>query len=198
MKRTLTILLLTFLLAQCSIDRTIPTLSESELQTLSAFQNLNGQSQVQISEENESGQKLWLCLRFVSKETERPLIHEEIKLYHTSEEGEYEPSNPIDESTARLNGTVLTDAKGQVFVQTILPGDYGSSPDNRHIHTTVESANPLAYDIHFKQYTGKMGESFIDGSDQHFLAELKQTSDSTLVTFLTVEVKGCEKGSGEE
>ncbi len=197
MLRTLTILLLPFLLAQCSIDRTVPTLSESELQTLSAFQTLDDQSQVQISEENEPGQKLWLCLRFVSKETERPLIREEIKLYHTSAEGEYKPSDPSDESTARLNGTVMTDAQGEVFVQTILPGDYGSSPDNRHIHTTVKSANPVAYDIHFKQYTGRMGENFIGGSDQHFLAELKQSNDGTLVTFLTIEVKGYEKESGE-
>ncbi len=115
-----------------------------------------------------------------------------IHLYHTSAAGEYKPTDPNDESTARLNGTVLTDEKGRVFVQTILPGDYGRSADNRHIHTTVKDARPEAYDIHFKQYTGKMGSRFINRSDQHFLADLKQTKDSLLVAFLTLEVKNMQ------
>jgi hypothetical protein len=41
-----------------------------------------------------------------------------------------------------------------------------------------------------------MGRSFINGSDQHFLADLKQTKDSTLVTFLTMEVKAYKKENG--
>ena len=78
------------------------------------------------------------------------------------------------------------------YVQTILPGDYGSSADNRHIHTTISDAHPEAYDIHFKQYTGSMGSNFISGSDQHFLADLKQTPDGILVAFVTIEAKNAE------
>ena len=153
MKRIVILILMSLLLTQCAIDRTIPELTQSEIQTLRAFENLNNNNQVRISELSELGQKLWLCLTFISKETRNPLINEEIKLYHTSTIGEYEPTDPKDESTARLNGTVITNEKGQIFVQTILPGDYGSSADNRHIHTTVKNAKPVAYDIHFKQYT---------------------------------------------
>ena len=196
MKRIVTIILMSFLLTQCSIDRTIQNLIQSEIQTLRAFENLDSKSQLRICEIVEPGQKLWLCLTFVSKETEKPLINEEVKLYHTSTSGEYKPTDPNDESTARLNGTVFTDDKGQIFVQTILPGDYGSSADNRHIHTTVKNAKPVAYDIHFKQYTGRMSKNFISGSDQHFLANLKQTEDSTLITFLTIEVKNYKKENG--
>lgn len=192
MIRILTILFISILFTSCSIDRTIHNLSQSEIQTLSTFQNLDDNNQVRISELSEPGQKLWLCLTFISKETKKPLINEEVNLYHTSSNGDYEPKNPEDESTARLNGTVFTDSKGQIFVQTILSGAYGSSTDNRHIHTTVKNAKPVAYDIHFKQYTGKMGNNFINGSDQHFLADLKQTKDSILVTFLTIEVKNYE------
>ena len=198
MKRIVILILMSLLLTQCAIDRTIPELTQSEIQTLRAFENLNNNNQVRISELSELGQKLWLCLTFISKETRNPLINEEIKLYHTSTIGEYEPTDPKDESTARLNGTVITNEKGQIFVQTILPGDYGSSADNRHIHTTVKNAKPVAYDIHFKQYTGKMGKNFISGSDQHFFADLKQTKDSILVTFLTIEVKAYKKESGND
>ncbi len=189
MKRIFTLLFMGILFTHCSIDRTVQYLSQSEIQTLSAFENLDNANQLRIAEINEPGQKLWLCLTFISKGTKNPLINEEIKLYHTSSNGEYEPKNPNDESTARLNGTVQTGNKGHIFVQTILPGDYGNSADNRHIHTTVKNAKPVAYDIHFKQYTGKMGNNFINGSDQHFMANLKQTKDSTLVAFLTIEVK---------
>ncbi|WP_218841838.1 dioxygenase family protein [Winogradskyella ursingii] len=177
----------------CSIDRTIQNLSQSEIQVLRTFKNLDNAHKLQISGLNEPGQKLWLCLTFISKETKNPLVYEEISLYHTSSDGEYEQKNPNDESTARLNGTIKTDNKGRIFVQTILPGDYGSSADNRHIHTTVQNAQPVAYDIHFKQYTGQMGKNFINQSDQHFLANLKQTEDETLITFLTLEVKNYQK-----
>ncbi|WP_250432395.1 dioxygenase family protein [Hanstruepera flava] len=189
MKRVVTILFLIFIFTRCAIDRTIQNISQSEIQTLSVFKALESHNKVRICGTDEPGQKLWLCLTLVSKENKRPLINEQIQLYHTSAIGEYEPKNPNDESTARLNGTAITNEKGQVFVQTILPGDYGSSTDNRHIHTSVMNAQPEAYDIHFNQFTGKMGRHFINDSDQHFLADLKQTEDSTLVTFLTMEVK---------
>ena len=102
-------------------------------------------------------------------------------------------SDPNDESSARLNGSAITDNKGQIYVETILPGDYGDSDDNRHIHTTVFGAKPEAYDINIKQYITYMGKNFTEGSDQHFLADLRMTKDSTLVCFLTIEVKNPNK-----
>ena len=189
MKNLLVLILISLLFTQCSIDRTILPLDKTELERLEKFKSLDSNSKVQISDEDELGQKLWLCLTFVSKESKAPLMNQKIHLYHTSSKGVYEPSNPNDETTARLSGSVFTDEEGQVFVQTILPGDYGSSQDNRHVHTTVENAKPEAYDIHFKQFTGQMGKNFISDNDQFFLANLKQTVDSTLVAFLTIEVK---------
>ncbi|GAB5399499.1 MAG: hypothetical protein Aureis2KO_10840 [Aureisphaera sp.] len=188
-RKLITLTLISFLCIQCAIDRTVSPLSEIEVEKLAVFQNLESKNKIQICDENEIGQKLWLCLTVVSKESEEPIINEEIKLYHTSTAGEYELTNPADPSSARLGGTVITDEEGRVFVQTILPGDYGSSADNRHIHTTVNNARPDAYDINFEQYTSTMGRNFINGSDQHFLANLKQTKDNVLVTFLTMEVK---------
>ncbi len=184
-----TFMLVILFLTNCSVDRKIALLTEDELIELNDYMKLNKKNKVTISEENEPGQKLWLCLTFVSKETKEAVINQNIHLYHTSTTGDYEPSDPNNESTARLNGQAYTDRNGKLFVQTILPGDYGSSIDNRHIHTTVINASPEAYDIHFKQYTSFFGEKFNANSDQFFLANLKQTKDSVLVTFLTIEVK---------
>lgn len=164
-------------------------LNEEEVKDLEYFQSFQLENILRISDEDEPGQQLWLCLTFISKESKEPLANQNIHFYHTSSEGEYQPSNPNDETTARLNGAVLTNNLGQTFIQTILPGDYGSSSDNRHIHTNVEGARPEAYDIHFKQYSGFMSKNFISGSDQHFLADLKQTEDGVLVAFLNIEVK---------
>lgn len=173
----------------CSIDRNIIEVSETENNTLINFKKLQRESKLKITDRNEPGEKLTLCLTFIDKESKRNLSNQLVKFYHTSTNGNYEQTNPNDESTARLNGQATTNNQGQLFIETILPGDYGSSDDNRHIHTTVFGAKPEAYDIHFKQYTGYMGTNFNKGSDQYFLAELKKTKENELVSFLTIEVK---------
>jgi len=192
MKSLISLVTISLLFFQCSIDRTVPTLNTAEQETLATFQNLPAENQVSITSDKEPGEKLWLCLTLISKESGEPLRNQSIHLYHTNAEGEYQPSAINDESTARLNGSAIADDMGRVFVQTILPGDYGSSADNRHIHTTIANAHPEAYDIHFKQYTGFMGNNFIEGSDQHFLADLKQTEDGSQVAFVTIEVKNAK------
>lgn len=188
MKNTLLGLLLS-LLFQCSVDRTIAPLTEAEQNSINLFQKLDRNSVVQLSPEGEPGELLWLALTFVDKESLEPLAYQAVHLYHASAAGEYQPTQAGDESTARLNGAACTDVAGRIFVRTILPGDYGSSPDNRHIHMTVAGARPEAYDIHFKQYTRFMGKRFMRGSDQHFLAELKLRREQALVAFLNIEVK---------
>jgi len=173
----------------CKDDPSFLTISDKETLELKDFQRIESNSKSTINKENEPGEKLLLCLKYIDKENKKPLINQEVKFYHTSELGEYDPADPKDESTARLKGTAITNKLGKIYIETILPGDYGSSDDNRHIHTIVKGAKPETYDIHFLQYTGFMGKRFIENSDQHFSAELKYNKDSTLVTFLTIEVK---------
>ncbi|WP_370090041.1 hypothetical protein [Ekhidna sp.] len=181
--------LLVLSLASCGIDREINSISSVDEGVLKTYQELPEQNRLQISNRDEPGEPLILCLTFVDKSSGNPLPDQRVHFYHTDTSGEYNPSVANDESTARLSGSAITNSKGQILVQTILPGDYGSSADNRHIHTTVFGARPEAYDIHFKQYTGVMGRNFIDGSDQHFLADLKRNSNGSLITFLSIEVK---------
>lgn len=173
----------------CSNDQPIVAVSEMEDEILNDFKTLDKRSVLKITDKNEPGEKLILCLHFIDKETEKSLSDQLVKFYHTSADGNYEPIDPKDESTARLNGEAITSVNGRIYIETILPGDYGSSDNNRHIHTTVFGARPEAYDIHFKQYSTYMGRRFANGSDQHFLADLKRTKDNSLVVFLTIEIK---------
>ena len=173
----------------CSNHPDISQISSLETKELLSFQQLDSIHHLQIADLNEKGDRLQLCLHFVNRENQQPLTNQEVILYHTNSSGDYEPLEAGNEQTARLSGSAITDDLGRIFIETILPGSYGNSGDNRHIHTTVYGAKPEGYNIHFKQYTGKMGKRFIKGSDQHFLADLKYTLDSTLVTFLAIAVK---------
>ncbi len=180
---------LPFIMLGCTIDRSMTVVSGEEERILDQFKALDPGSMLQITQDDEKGKKLTLCLTFVGKNSKEVLTNRKVHFYHTDSKGEYRPSDPSDETTARLNGSATTDAKGRIYVKTLLPGDYGSSSDNRHIHTTFFGAHPEAYDIHFKQYTGFMGKRFIRRSDQHFLADLKELDNNTLISFLTIEVK---------
>ena len=178
-----------FLFFNCSGDRTIVALTETENTNLTEFQKLETTSKLFITDDDEPGDELILCLTFINATTKEVLSNQQVHFYHTSVDGEYEPSNPNDETTARLNGAAVTNEAGQIYVETILPGDYGSSENNRHIHTTVYGAAPEAYDIFFKQYSGGFGRFMNSGNDQIFFADLKKTEDNKLVCFLVMEVK---------
>lgn len=170
-------------------DRTILGLDESESLALAQFRTLESSSTLKIAPESESGQRLLLCLTFVDKLTNQVLQNQKVHFYHATENGEYEPRDPADETTARLSGQAVTNAEGHIFAETILPGDYGSSADNRHIHTVVFGAKPEAYDIHFRQFSTFMLRRFIQRSDQHFLADVKRAGSGEFVSFLTIEPK---------
>ncbi|WP_462247624.1 dioxygenase family protein [Ekhidna sp.] len=176
-------------LFSCGIDREVNRLSNEDAQLVESYKELYETHQVQLNSSNESGEKLTLCLRFVDNIHKQPVSGKSIHFYHADINGNYNPTVSGDESTARLSGQAITDNKGRILLQTTLPGDYGSSSDNRHIHTTVFGARPEAYDIHFKQYTDHLGAQFINGSDQHFLADLKKDSEDNLIAILTIEVK---------
>ena len=188
MKSNLKLLLVSLLFAQCTASKTIEYLDSNSLQELESFQSLPLEHQLEIATAKEKGRRLWLCLRFQDRDG-KALKHENIQLYHTTADGEYERADPQEQLSARLSGTVITDKDGRVLIKTILPGGYGGSNNGRHIHTNVEAANPRAYDIHFNQYTGFMGRRFIAKSNQHFLADLQELKDGTLITFLSIQVK---------
>jgi protocatechuate 3,4-dioxygenase beta subunit len=82
---------------------------------------------------NEPGKKLTVNFLITDKKTGEPLPNTEVYLYQADTNGEYHPSDPADESTAKLSGVIMSDDSGRFIVKTILPGEYEES-GNRHIH----------------------------------------------------------------
>ncbi len=173
----------------CTVDRSINTIDDQQQTLLNQFSIIDDNSQLEITTPDEPGDRLALCLKYIRKSDNTPLTNQKVQFYHTNISGEYQPVEQGNESSARLSGTAVTDEEGRIFIETIVPGDYGSSEDNRHIHSTVFGANPEGYDIHFKQYSSYMSKRFIRDSDRDFLADIKKTTDDKLVTFLTIACK---------
>jgi protocatechuate 3,4-dioxygenase beta subunit len=83
----------------------------------------------------EPGTPLTLVIRVVDAQTDAPIADADLLLYQTDDAGAYAPSDPTDESTARLRAQGRVDAAGAFAVRTILPGEYPGAPaGNRHVH----------------------------------------------------------------
>lgn len=187
--RILSIILLTFMFLNCTDNSATQTLNSEEQKELGSFKKLSDSSRLNMVDDTEPGEKLMLCLTFVDKKTKAPLKNQKVLFYQTSEDGNYHPKIANDEKTARISGSAFTDDVGRIFINTILPGSYATSGDNRHIHTQVFDARPEAYDIHFKQYTSARMARFIEERDQFFLVDIKHTKEKKLIGFLTITVK---------
>ncbi|MEO1259274.1 MAG: hypothetical protein AAFZ15_10785 [Bacteroidota bacterium] len=172
----------------CQVDRTIPPITEKNDYKIRGYKNLAPRNKLKMAKDEEPGERLVICGKLIWNDDKRPLNNQLIHFYQTDQSGDYQQSNPDDEKTARLRGELITNDLGMFYLETILPGSYGSSDDNRHIHTTVFGANPEAYDLHFKQHTGYLGRKSVARNDQQFLIDLSRKGDGTLVGFVTMEI----------
>lgn len=97
-------------------------------------------STITLAALDEPGKRLVLHGRVVNQETRDPVSNVLIYLYHADANGEYQPTDSAEESTARLSGELATDANGRFSVYTIVPREY-DHPGNKHIHLHSVSAN---------------------------------------------------------
>ena len=158
-----------------------------------AYERMDAAHQLVLAPPTEAGQRLLVLGRLVSKESGLPLAGRSIIFYQANHAGSYDESVPGDETTARLNGTVRTDSLGRFFLSTILPGDYGSTAGNRHIHTTVAGARPEGYDFFFRPYINRGLLSWARRSDQGIVLVLKQAPGDTLLAAADLVVKGFQE-----
>jgi protocatechuate 3,4-dioxygenase beta subunit len=96
-------------------------------------QTESGAHTIVLAAVDEPGQPLTITGKVVDRRTNEPIPGAQIYLYHADANGEYLPTDPEDESTARLSGEVVTGDEGQFIVHTIVPREY-DQPGNRHIH----------------------------------------------------------------
>lgn len=90
-------------------------------------------STISLAPADEPGQRLVLTGTVLDSQTGEPIPNAQVYLYHADANGKYRPSDPADESTARLSGEVIADQAGEFRVDTIVPREY-DQPGNRHIH----------------------------------------------------------------
>ena len=142
-----------------------------------------------LAGEDEPGRDLMILGRLVRSESGEPLAHRYIEFYQADSAGSYDETDPGVEGNARIRGTVQTDSKGLFSLSTVMPGDYGSTKLNRHIHISVPGADPEAYDFYFRQFVNNGLRSWAETSDQAILVDLRASPSGTLVGSAVVRAK---------
>ncbi|MEP1035528.1 hypothetical protein [Ekhidna sp.] len=102
MKTIIVPILLLLVLFGCSNQREITLIENESAPLLKEFMDLNPKSRIQITDSSEPGQQLLLCVYVINKHNNEPIVDEEIETYHTNNDGEYNPTNPEDESTCKV------------------------------------------------------------------------------------------------
>lgn len=98
---------------------------------------------ISLASPDEPGQQLILYGTVVDSHSGESLPGARVYLYQADANGEYLPSDPEDESTAKLSGEVVTGSTGQFTVHTIVPRWY-DAPGNQHIHIHYARADGYA------------------------------------------------------
>lgn len=88
---------------------------------------------IELASHDEPGERLTIYGMVVDSLTNTPISDVSVYFYQADNNGEYNPTDPNDESTAKLSGEILTGDDGKFILHTILPGEY-DMPGNKHIH----------------------------------------------------------------
>ena len=166
-----------------SPNSVIPPADAALTEAVAAHREIGEAHQLVLAGSEEPGRRLVLIGQLVDRESGRPLPQWRIRLFHTNANGSYEEAVPGDESTARLSGDVMTDPDGRFVLSTVFPGGYGSAEGSGgHIHTSIASAKPEAYDIHFAPFAGAGLRRWAARSRQGVILDLYAMND-TLVAI---------------
>ena len=191
--------LFAFLVVSCSAQTSeFPAATENLLDTLKTYEKLPSENQVKMNKKEEEGDVLLILGVLVSKETNKPIPNHKFLLYQAGIDGNYNESEKGDEKTARIRGEVTTNKDGRFFVKTIVPGDYGATAGNRHIHMFVPDTKPRGYDFYFGDFMGTGLRTWAEGSDQATILTLSKRKTGDFITEARLVVKGFDKGKSDK
>lgn len=188
--RGLALLALAAWLGCGEVDRTMEPADDALRAEIAHHDRPGTPHRLLLAPDDEPGRRLLILGRLLRKEDGLPLAHHPLDVYQADHTGDYREAVAGQEATARLRGSVQTDSLGRFLISTVLPGDYGSTADNRHVHTTVDGAQPSAYDFYFKQYMNTGLAAWARGTDQAVVLDLKQAGGDTLVAAADLVVRG--------
>ena len=116
-------------------------------------------SVVHLTDKNEPGKPLTLDIRVLDIDSKEPVAGVEVFAYHTNSKGDYEPgaAGAFPENLARIHGTAVSDANGNLTFITIYPRGYNDSPTGEHIHFRIQGPTVAAAtaDLIFADYYNK-------------------------------------------
>jgi protocatechuate 3,4-dioxygenase beta subunit len=164
-------------------------LDEALATQLERHESLPAEHRLVLAGEDEPGRRLMILGRLVRSESGEPLDHRYIEFYQADSEGSYDETDLGVEATARIQGSVTTDDEGRFTLSTVMPGDYGSTKLNRHIHISVPGADPEAYDFYFRQFVNDGLRSWAETSDQAILVDLRLSPAGTLLGSAVVPAR---------
>lgn len=141
---------------------------------------------------DEPGAPLHIEGRVVDAVSGDPVAGAHLVLYHADDAGTYQPSDPADESTARLRAELRTDVDGRFGFRTILPGEYPDQPPgNRHIHVhsvTADGHAQLGFVILFEDNVRDDVRSWARSTGFGQVIDLEET-DGLLVGVIDVRLE---------
>lgn len=184
---------LLFFFSSCLFERHFESLDDVE--TYETFKNLPATHQLNLLRRGEAGQTLDLCLTLINGTDGKALKRKQVEVYQANAKGDYEWEVPGDKKTAKLRGMALTDDKGRIFIQTLLPGDFGSSIDSRSIHLAVEGVSPKYFNLYFCQYANAALQKETKGASDQFLIDLKKDARSNLIGITELQIGGPKKAT---
>lgn len=166
-------------------------LPDSLKSLVNLYQGLPSKHIFAPTDTTEAGQKLILMVEVWGRDCDCPLPYAEIFMTQTSAAGVYDLSKAGDWTSARLKGTIQTDAQGRYLIKSILPGSYpNSATANPHIHLMIEALDQPYYNILFAPYLNEDGKRTLkQKSDQHFAAAIWQDTHGQLIGFVRIYVK---------
>jgi protocatechuate 3,4-dioxygenase beta subunit len=106
-------------------------------------------SETTVAGEDEPGERLRISGRMLDAEG-RPAEGVILYLYHTNSEGVYAPAEGqtgCARRHGRLRGWVKSDAQGNYAFNTILPGSYPNTRQEKHIHPVIKEPGKNEYYI---------------------------------------------------
>jgi protocatechuate 3,4-dioxygenase beta subunit len=111
-------------------------------------------SVVELTGKDEPGKPFTLDIKVLDIDSKTPVAGVEVFAYHTNSKGDYAPD---DTGVARIHGSAVSDANGNVKFITIYPRGYNDSPTGEHIHFRIKGTNLVASntDLIFSDYYDK-------------------------------------------
>ena len=98
-------------------------------------------SVVHLTDQNEPGKPFTLDIKVLDIDSKKPVAGVEVFAFHTNSKGDYELGG---EGVARIHGSAMSDADGNVKFITIYPRGYNDSPTGEHIHFRIKGPTVAA------------------------------------------------------